>query len=341
VGIETGTMVVGERARRQNDGNRRMAETAGRHTRAIESGLRTGVATQALSRRIIGDGATDAIAGAMRKVLRTPRVSPMLQPGPGAPKAQTGRELRDNPKTTGFPVPIATQTANRVVYFPACPTRMFGANPTEYDLLPAPQAMIALLERAGFEVIVPEGLDGQCCGQPFLSKGFPEESQRVGNRLTEKLVPFGARILTDASTCAKHLKEHHGEVTTADSAEFLMAEVLPKLTVVRRLPAVAVHHNCSAQRMKEQASIMGVAAACAEKVAPLETVSCCGYAGDKGLFAPELNKWATRFVKNDIPANCTVGVSTVSTCATGLSEHAGIPFVSLASLLEYATRPDA
>jgi D-lactate dehydrogenase len=117
--------------------------------------------------------------------------------------------------------------------------------------------------------------------------------------------------------------------------------VLPRLKVIRKLPSVAVHHNCSAQRMREQAAIIAVAAACAEQVAPLETVSCCGYAGDKGLFAPELNRWATRLVKNDIPAGCTVGVSTVSTCATGLSEHAGIPFVSLASLLEYVTRPDA
>jgi D-lactate dehydrogenase len=261
--------------------------------------------------------------------------------GPGAPPAVIGPDMRSNPKTSGLPVPIATQPDNRVVYFPACPTRMFGANPTEYDLRPAPQAMIALLQRAGFEVIVPDGLDGACCGQPFLSKGFPEQSQEVGDRLVQKLAPSGARVLTDASTCAKHLKEHHGTVTVADSAEFLVAEVLPRLTVVRKLPAVAVHHNCSAQRMKEQSAIMAVAAACADTVAPLETVSCCGFAGDKGLFAPELNKWATRFVKNDIPANCTVGVSTVSTCATGLSEHAGIPFVSLARLLEYVTRPDA
>ena len=49
---------------------------------------------------------------------------------------------------------------------------------------------------------------------------------------------------------------------------------------------------------------------------------------------PELNEWATRFAKSDIPAECTIGVSTVSTCASGLSERAGIPFVSLASLLE-------
>ncbi len=77
------------------------------------------------------------------------------------------------------------------------------------------------------------------------------------------------------------------------------------------------------------------------KVAPLDSVSCCGYAGDKGLFTPELNEWATRFVKNDIPADCQVGVSTVSTFAAGLSERAGIPFVSLASLLEYVSRPAA
>jgi D-lactate dehydrogenase len=341
VGIETGTMVLGERARRRTDADRRTAATAGRHTRAIETALTTGIGAQALSRRIIGDGATDAIAGAMRKIARTPRVGRTLRMGPGAPPAAIGPNLRNNPKTSGFPVPIATQPDNRVVYFPACPTRMFGANPTEYDLRPAPQAMIALLQRAGFDVIVPDGLDGQCCGQPFFSKGFPAEAAEVGGRLVAKLAPSGARILTDASTCAKHLKEHHGEIIVADSAEFLLAEVLPKLTVVRTIPSVAVHHNCSAQRQKEQGAITAIAAACARQVAPLETVSCCGFAGDKGLFAPELNQWATRFVKNDIPAGCTIGVSTVSTCATGLSERAGIPFVSLASLLEYVTRPDA
>ncbi len=346
VGIETGSMVIGERARRQSDSTREMAHRIGEHTRATEAGLKLGVATQALSRTIIGDGATDAIAGRLRALSgkRIPRVSRTLRPGPGAPKARAGIELRDNPKSTGFPVPIASQAARQVVYFPACPTRMFGAAATEYDLLPATDAMLALLQRAGFDVIVPDGLDGQCCGQPFLSKGFPEESGRVGGRLAEKLAPLTGgtrRVLTDASTCAKHLREHHGELTVADSAEFLLAEVLPKLTISAPLPVVAVHHNCSAQRMREQAAIEALARACAGRIAVLESVTCCGYAGDKGLFVPELNEWATRFVKNDIPADCTLGVSTVSTCASGLSEHAGVPFVSLASLLEFVSRPAA
>jgi len=100
-----------------------------------------------------------------------------------------------------------------------------------------------------------------------------------------------------------------------------------------------VHHNCSAQRLKEQSATETIAAACATGVSVLSSISCCGYAGDKGLFVPELNAWATRFAKSDIPAGCELGVSTVSTCASGLTERAGIPFVSLASLLEAVSRP--
>ncbi|MEQ1769948.1 MAG: FAD-binding and (Fe-S)-binding domain-containing protein [Devosia sp.] len=339
VGIETGTMVLGERAKRRTDAERRSAHTVAEHLVATERAMTSGIAFQAGTRAIIGNGAVDAIAGAMRKVAHTPRVSRALRPGPGAPTPR-GKDLRQNPKQTGFPVPTALPAGNRVVYYPGCPTRMFGAPKTEYDLLPTTDAMLALLERAGFEVVVPDGLTGQCCGQPFESKGFPEEAARVGGKLMEKLVPHQARVLTDASTCAKHIKAHHADqVSVADSAEFLLAEVLPKLTITAPLDVVAVHHNCSAQRQKEQGAIEAIARACAGRIAVLSSVTCCGYAGDKGLFLPELNEWATRFVASDIPAGCTLGVSTVSTCATGLSERAGIPFVSLASLLERVSRP--
>ena len=123
-----------------------------------------------------------------------------------------------------------------------------------------------------------------------------------------------------------------------DSAQFLAQHVLPKLTITQRLSSLAVHHNCSAQRLLEQASTEAVAAACAKDIAVLSSITCCGYAGDKGLFLPELNAHATRRVGHDIPRGCELGVSTVSTCASGLSERAGLPIVSLASLLEWASR---
>ena len=92
--------------------------------------------------------------------------------------------------------------------------------------------------------------------------------------------------------------------------------------------------------MKEQAAIEKLAAAVADKVVVLDAITCCGYAGDKGLFVPELNAHATRFAKAQIPPECKIGVSTVSTCATGLSERMEIPFVSVISLLEMVSQPE-
>ena len=330
VGIETGTMVLGERARRRTDGDRKVAHFAASHTGAIETAMGLAVGAQALSRTIIGDAATDTLARTARKLSgkRIPRLSRTLRPGPGAPR----------------PGPVAsTAPLGCVVYFPSCATRMFGAPKTEYELLPTTEAMLALLRRAGFDPVTPEHLNGQCCGQPFLSKGFPDEAARIGGKLDVELTALSGAgrfpVVTDASTCAKHMRAHDGATPVADSAEFLLAEVLQRLTITRPVPVVAVHHNCSAQRLREQPAIETLAKACAERIAVLSSFTCCGYAGDKGLFVPELNEHATRFVEADIPADCTIGVSTVSTCASGLSERAGIPFVSLASLLEMVSRP--
>lgn len=326
VGIETGTMIMGERARRRGGFARRVAQAAAGRTGAIEAAMRTGVGLADAAKGVVSAPVVEAVTETARRVTgkRVPRVYRALKPGPGAPQ------------------PVAAPEAPRgeIVYFPACPSRMFGAPETAYDLLPGPDAMVALLTRAGFRVVLPENLTGQCCGQPFQSKGFPEEAERVGGTLKGELSALShageVPVITDASTCAKHLREHQGQVL--DSSEFLLLEVLPHLEITRRVPVVAVHHNCSAQRLKEQPATEAIARACAEKIAVLSSVTCCGYAGDKGMFTPELNEHATRFVTRDIPEGCDLGVSTVSTCASGLSEQAGVPFVSLVSLLEWASR---
>ncbi|HHY50613.1 MAG TPA: FAD-binding oxidoreductase [Alphaproteobacteria bacterium] len=329
VGIETGTMVLGERARRRTPAERREAQRLAGLTGAVETAMRLAIGTQALSRTIIGDGATDGLARLARNLSgkRVPRVSRALRPGPGAPKL------------TPAPDPAPR---GRVVYFPSCATRMFGAPTRENGLLPTTDAMIALLRRAGYEPVVPAPLTGACCGQPFLSKGFPEQAEHVGGALRLRLSTLSdagrVPVVTDASTCARHMRQHAGDPPVADSSEFLLAHVLPHLVIARKLPVLAVHHNCSAQHLKEQTATETLAHAVAERVLVLSSFQCCGFAGDKGLFVPELNAWALRFARGEVPADCTLGVSTVSTCATGLTERVGIPFVSLASVLESVSR---
>lgn len=342
VGIETGTMIIGQRGQRRGDTARTVAGFAADHLGSVETLMRGGVGMADIARKVIPAPAVEAITDVARRLTgdRVPRVSRALRAGPGAPKARINRQ---DPRQSGFPVPIAQSERQSIVYFPSCATRMFGAPKTEHDLLSVPDAVLALLERAGYDVIIPENLNGQCCGQPFQSKGFPEKAAEVGGALKRELSALSdagrLSVVTDASTCAKHLKEFPGDAPVLDSSQFLLTHVLPKLAITRKLPVVAVHHNCSAQRLAEQPMTEAIARACADEIAVLSSVTCCGYAGDKGLFFPELNSHATRFAKQDIPALCTLGVSTVSTCASGLSEHAGVPFVGLASLLEWASRP--
>jgi D-lactate dehydrogenase len=327
VGIETGTMIIGQRERRRGSTARSVAGFAADHRGTVEALMRGGVALADAARRIVPAPAVAAVTDTARKLTgeRVPRVAPTLRHGPGAPE------------------PVSQTGQQSVVYFPSCATRMFGAPKTEHDLLPTPDAMLALLKRAGFDVIVPEHLNGQCCGQPWQSKGFPEQARQVGGDLRRELSALSdagrLSVVTDASTCAKHLHEFPGDAPVLDSAVFIANSLLTRMAIVRKLDVVAIHHNCSAQRLAEQPIIEAIARACAQDIAVLSSVSCCGYAGDKGLYFPELNRHATRFAKSDIPPNCTLGVSTVSTCASGLTENAGIPFVSLASLVEWASRP--
>jgi D-lactate dehydrogenase len=327
VGIETGTMIIGRRDEKRSGAADAIAGFMAEHTGTIESLMRGGVAAQSLARTLVGDGVVDTVSGALNRFSghKIPKPNKNLRPGPGAPER---------------PAPSAAPNG-RIVYFPACASRMFGPPKTDLDLLPVTGAMLALLARAGYEPVLPDNLNGLCCGQPFQSKGFPDQAQKLGSKLHQALAnadPSGTlAAVTDMSTCALHLKADG--VAIADSAEFLLEKVVPHLKITRPLPVLAVHHNCSAQRMAEQTATEALARACAKQIAVLKSVTCCGYAGDKGMYQPELNAHALRFARNDIPDDCSIGVSTVSTCATGLSDHLGLPFVALASVLEYVSRP--
>ncbi|MEX0628935.1 MAG: FAD-linked oxidase C-terminal domain-containing protein, partial [Cucumibacter sp.] len=293
VGIETGALVIGERgARRQ--GEHSVASLAATNSDIIETVVSLAAGAGSLAHIVLGDTIAKTFFGAVTTA------SFGLVPNGTALRRSPGA-----PKFTARPTPPSRGT---VVYFPSCAARMFGAARTRLGLVPVTEAMVTLIARAGFTPLVPDNIVGQCCGQPFASKGFPEEAEKIGRKLGDALKAKSSRagaIVTDASTCALHMRHSGLGPAPQDSVAFLL-DLLPHLKIARKLSVVAVHHNCSAQRLKEQAAMESLAAACAGKIAPLNSVACCGFAGDKGLFTPELNAHALRHVKDDIPKGCTL-----------------------------------
>ena len=121
-----------------------------------------------------------------------------------------------------------------------------------------------------------------------------------------------------------------------EPAEFIYDFLLPHLDFVHKEPKVAVHVTCSTRLMGLKDKITALAALCAEEVVAPDGVGCCGYAGDKGMNTPELNSYALRKLKDQV-AGIPAGYSNSRTCEIGLTSNSGIPYMSIAYLVDKCT----
>ena len=146
--------------------------------------------------------------------------------------------------------------------------------------------------------------------------------------------------LTDASACTLRLQQQMaGRLSVSDFHEFAHDALLPKLSLVKQAGPIALHINCSVQKSGSDKKLRAVMSACAEQIVQPASVGCCGFGGDLGFAAPELNRHALRKIEAELPAGCGCGVSTNRTCEIGLSSETGRPYRSIAWLLELCSRP--
>ena len=172
--------------------------------------------------------------------------------------------------------------------------------------------MSRVLARAGYRVVVPDGVDGLCCGQAFESKGLQATADRKAAELEAALVKASDNgrlpIVMDASACTWRMKTFLGErLAVLDSVEFLHDAVLPRLAPRPQVAPVLVHVNCGARKMGLDDKMIGLAKACATTVVVPDGVGCCGFAGDKGFTTPELNDHALRHLAAQVPQGCEAG----------------------------------
>jgi D-lactate dehydrogenase len=327
VGIETGRLTKALRGRRMGDTARSVGDWAARHYGAAMTATRLGLGAAGLVSAVAGPKAMAALAGAARSLSgnRIPKV---------------GKHL---PTAASYTVSAGELAGETVVYFPTCASRCMGpaAGDPERDSLPT--VMSRVLGRAGYRVIVPEGLDGLCCGQAFESKGLQATADRKAAELEaalDKASDHGRHpIVMDASACTWRMKTFLGErLAVQDSVEFLHDRVLPRLKVTKQAAPVLVHVNCGARKMGLDDKMIALAKACADKAVVPEGIGCCGFAGDKGFTTPELNDFALRALAPQVPEGAEAGYSSNRTCEIGLADHADLPYRSIVTLLDRVSR---
>ncbi len=239
--------------------------------------------------------------------------------------------------------PTDNADAPMAVYFPSCITRSMGGPSFGYnENEDVPQKMLSLLRKANYTVIIPEGKDKLCCGMAFSSKGFRKQAQQKENELNEALLKASRNgelpIVCDMSPCLLHMRETlDPRLKLYDQVEFIHDFLLDRLTFEKKPISVAVHTTCSSTKMQLEEKLFNVASLCAEKVIVPEDVRCCGWAGDRGFFYPELNNSALAPLKHGI-GDATEGYSNSRTCEIGLSINSGMAYKSLVYLVDKCAR---
>ncbi|QTF93110.1 FAD-binding and (Fe-S)-binding domain-containing protein [Halomonas sp. BM-2019] len=329
VGIDTGEMVRQLR-RDRSMGKAPLARRIGRHFSGATRVARGGLNAAGAARAVLGVNLMDKMSRGARRLSgdRLPQWSPAL------PKASPIRVLKRN----------ASGAADRdkVVYLPSCATRIFGAAHDDVESRSVMEITLALLDKAGYEVILPEMIGHLCCGMAFKSKGQYDEATHKARELNRELLVATQNgrypVLCDTSPCTLQMQEHLDErLSLMEPVSFAHDHLLPRLSLTPLDERIAVHVTCSSTRMGLTDKFVTLARACAREVVVPAEISCCGFAGDKGFTTPELNASALEGLAEQV-AECSAGYSNSRTCEIGLSHHGGIPYRSILSLLDRASR---
>lgn len=335
------------------------------HYAGVKSGLRGALRMATAGETVLGDLAMSGLCRWLHNAIRIPLWTPATPEAYNIPKslralvssaavghdgastvyAATGparlESLSKRPDSQSSEAATGMPTVCKVVYFPSCINQMMGL-PKHHHAVDKPlvEEMVSLLGKAGYEVIFPENMSSLCCGTIWESKGMPEIADGKTAELEEALWQASEQgrypVLCDQSPCLHRMKHKIKKMRLYEPAEFILGFLADRLDFHQTDTPVAIHLTCSMRLMHKTGKMLELARMCSTNVLVPEGVGCCGFAGDKGMTHPELNKYALRKLKDQVKG-IPVGYSNSRTCEIGLATNSGIPYVSIAYLVNRCT----
>lgn len=328
MGINTGdlTHLVREQALPKGSIGYKTGDFVANHFAGVKGALRPVLGLANFGHTLLGTSLMSGITKGMHRTLGIPLWTPAM------PKAYSVKKVQQAPQ------PL------KVVYFPSCINQTMGLPKDSPVDQPLVDKMQVLLKKAGYEVIFPKNMDKLCCGTIWESKGMQDIADRKVAELEEALWEASEQgtypVLCDQSPCLHRMRECIKKMKLYEPAEFIYTFLRDKLVFKPTNRPVAVHVTCSMRKMGLANTILALARLCSNRVIVPEGVGCCGFAGDRGFTHPELNAYALRKLHPQIEnEGIQIGYSNSRTCEIGLTTNAGIPYVSIAYLVDECTEP--
>lgn len=323
VGINTGDLVKRLRAEKHNGFAKYMASFLAEHFSIISYTLNWSVRFFNTIDRVSGRDTVRRISQAIRTIIPSSMLWNRYFIGStGIKKSLRSTKHRGN--TTA------------VVYFPSCISRNAGGHPGGKKNIT--DTFLEIAGKASYDVIISEEIQSYCCGQLFSSKGYTEAYVLSANRLIQHLwiLSDSGRwpVVSDLSSCSQTLLNcysvlndenagRYSRMQFLDSVDFLNDLVMPRLAHIHKKQGkIVLHPVCSLQKMGTSDKLISLARSCAEEVeVPLDS-GCCGMAGDRGFWFPELTHSACRAEAKQVKEREFSGYySSSRTCEVNLAQQ--------------------
>jgi len=230
----------------------------------------------------------------------------------------------------------------KVVYFPSCINQSMGVDKASPEQTPLSDKMTNLFQKAGYEVIFPQGMENMCCGTIWESKGMYDIADRKTEELEDALWLASKQgkypVVCDQSPCLYRMRDKIKKMKLYEPVEFIETYLVNKLDFHPVKDLVAIHTTCSMTKMGLKHTLISLANRCTDQAFIPEEVGCCGFAGDKGFTTPEVNRYALRKLKPQlVTKGIQRGYSNSRTCEIGLTTNSGIPYMSIVYLVDQCT----
>jgi D-lactate dehydrogenase len=238
-----------------------------------------------------------------------------------------------------------TSEKTAIVYFSTCISRMMGG-----DIFKTFQSVCT---KAGVGIIIPDEMNGTCCGQLFSSKGFKDAYVFTANETLEKIWKASKQgqypIVLDGTSCTYTFKnsrsslrpenqQRFDQLTILDTIDFASDVLLPNLNIKQKKKAIVFHPVCAGTKLNLQGKLQKIGNACAHKADIPAMAACCGMAGDRGFYFPDLTQAATKLEAAEVSMIAYDGYySSGKTCEMAMSDAVGKDYESVLKLLDEVT----
>ena len=303
----------------------KVGDFAANHLKSVKNVLRPVLSAASVAQSIIGNKGVEVVGETLHKA-GIPLWTPSMP-------------------TAHYSCPQSkVESKKKVVYFPSCLNQTMGHSHVDGEKKDLVNKMVEFLEKVGYEVIYPEGMQNLCCGMIWESKGMPDIANRKTRELEDALWKASEEgkypVLCDQSPCLHRMRDHIKKMHLYEPVEFIYDLVAPDLEFTPTDEPVTVHVTCTMRHMGLGDKVIALAKMCSRNVIVPEGVGCCGFAGDKGFTNPELNKYALRKLRPQLEkAGVKRGFSNSRTCEIGLTTNSGVPYQSIVYLVDECAKP--